>query len=169
MRLISLILSFAACAFTPLAASAEVSEKFVNVETLNCRMEPATNAGVVQKLTFGTRVVVLREEHGWSILDAPYCWVSSEYLSSDAPAAPVAFTQSDPVRTRLSTPSTTRTFAYTPKVKKVAKPKRKSVFSKRRTPQFSSGSCPCSGSNVCIGPRGGRYCITSGGNKRYGV
>lgn len=32
-----------------------------------------------------------------------------------------------------------------------------------------SGSCPCSGSNVCIGPRGGRYCITSGGNKRYGV
>lgn len=23
--------------------------------------------------------------------------------------------------------------------------------------------------NVCIGPRGGRYCITSGGNKRYGI
>ena len=22
---------------------------------------------------------------------------------------------------------------------------------------------------ACIGPRGGRYCITSGGNKRYGV
>jgi uncharacterized protein YgiM (DUF1202 family) len=34
---------------------------------------------------------------------------------------------------------------------------------------FYGGSCPCSGSNVCIGPRGGRYCITSGGNKRYGV
>jgi uncharacterized protein YgiM (DUF1202 family) len=31
------------------------------------------------------------------------------------------------------------------------------------------GNCPCSGRNVCIGPRGGRYCITSGGNKRYGV
>ena len=42
----------------------------------------------------------------------------------------------------------------------------------RNTPpaQRSYGvSCPCSGSNVCIGPRGGRYCITSGGNKRYGV
>lgn len=34
---------------------------------------------------------------------------------------------------------------------------------------YSGGSCPCSGGNVCIGPRGGRYCITSGGNKRYGV
>lgn len=32
-----------------------------------------------------------------------------------------------------------------------------------------SGSCPCSGRHICTGPRGGRYCITSGGNKRYGV
>ena len=36
-------------------------------------------------------------------------------------------------------------------------------------PRSYGGSCPCNGSNVCIGPRGGRYCITSGGNKRYGV
>lgn len=35
--------------------------------------------------------------------------------------------------------------------------------------ESSTGSCPCNGSNVCVGPRGGRYCITSGGNKRYGV
>ena len=27
--------------------------------------------------------------------------------------------------------------------------------------------CPCSGSKLCTGPRGGRYCITSGGSKRY--
>lgn len=42
----------------------------------------------------------------------------------------------------------------------------------RYTPSPSrgySGTCPCSGPNVCIGPRGGRFCITSGGNKRYGV
>lgn len=32
-----------------------------------------------------------------------------------------------------------------------------------------SSGCPCGGGNVCVGPRGGRYCITSGGNKRYGV
>ncbi len=31
----------------------------------------------------------------------------------------------------------------------------------------SSDSCPCSGSNDCIGPRGGIYCYTSVGNKRY--
>lgn len=33
----------------------------------------------------------------------------------------------------------------------------------------SNGRCPCNGGNVCVGPRGGRYCITSSGKKRYGV
>lgn len=33
----------------------------------------------------------------------------------------------------------------------------------------TTGECPCNGGKVCVGPRGGRYCITSGGNKRYGV
>lgn len=32
-----------------------------------------------------------------------------------------------------------------------------------------SYSCSCTSGGVCIGPRGGRYCITSGGNKRYGI
>ena len=33
--------------------------------------------------------------------------------------------------------------------------------------ETDSGSCPCSSSKICVGPRGGTYCITSGGNKRY--
>lgn len=33
----------------------------------------------------------------------------------------------------------------------------------------TDGECPCNGGKVCVGPRGGRYCITSSGNKRYGV
>ncbi len=37
----------------------------------------------------------------------------------------------------------------------------------RVAPQNFGSSCPCSGSNNCFGPRGGRYCITKGGNKRY--
>jgi hypothetical protein len=39
---------------------------------------------------------------------------------------------------------------------------------RRQTPEYGS-SCPCSSGNICIGPRGGRYCITSGGHKRYGM
>lgn len=43
------------------------------------------------------------------------------------------------------------------------------------TPSFliergtTGGECPCNGGKVCVGPRGGRYCITRSGNKRYGV
>lgn len=33
----------------------------------------------------------------------------------------------------------------------------------------STSGCSCGSGHVCIGPRGGRYCITSGGNKRYGI
>lgn len=36
-------------------------------------------------------------------------------------------------------------------------------------PKTYSGHCSCAGGNVCYGPRGGRFCITSGGNKRYGI
>ena len=31
----------------------------------------------------------------------------------------------------------------------------------------SSGGCPCGSGVLCTGPRGGRYCITSGGSKSY--
>jgi len=53
-------------------------------------------------------------------------------------------------------------------------PNLQSSESKKRHSIKSGGSesnadCPCRGSRVCIGPRGGRYCITSGGRKRYGV
>lgn len=33
----------------------------------------------------------------------------------------------------------------------------------------SDGECSCQAHKICYGPRGGRYCLTSGGNKRYGV
>jgi len=31
----------------------------------------------------------------------------------------------------------------------------------------SAKSCPCSGSKLCVGPRGGKFCRTSSGSKRY--
>lgn len=31
----------------------------------------------------------------------------------------------------------------------------------------AAGSCPCSAGALCTGPRGGRYCLTPSGNKRY--
>lgn len=32
---------------------------------------------------------------------------------------------------------------------------------------YSDSDCSCGGGNFCYGPRGGHYCITAGGKKRY--
>lgn len=33
----------------------------------------------------------------------------------------------------------------------------------------SSSNCACGSGRVCVGPRGGRYCISRSGSRRYGV
>lgn len=30
-----------------------------------------------------------------------------------------------------------------------------------------AGACPCGHSLVCVGPKGGRYCVNSRGQKKY--
>ena len=40
---------------------------------------------------------------------------------------------------------------------------------RRGNPPVTSSACSCDSHQVCTGPRGGRYCITSGGSKRYGA
>ncbi len=43
-------------------------------------------------------------------------------------------------------------------------------YRSRASPQTPSGSsCSCGSGNVCHGPRGGRYCVSPNGSKRYGV
>jgi hypothetical protein len=32
-----------------------------------------------------------------------------------------------------------------------------------------AAECPCGSGKVCVGPRGGRFCINASGNKRYGM
>ena len=31
----------------------------------------------------------------------------------------------------------------------------------------TASECPCGGGTLCTGPKGGQYCMTSGGNKSY--
>lgn len=131
--------------------------------------------------------------------DSPGCWVATRYLAAlptsaaPAPGGAKASTllaspgAADPISTSeasanpnlttadISLPST----SSTRKGRRTREASRYSAKShgwstprkKRRSlgDGYSGSGCPCSGRQVCIGPRGGRYCITSGGNKRYGV
>jgi hypothetical protein len=123
------------------------SYQFVNAPSLNVRS--GQNGEVKGNLKRGERVPVYEQQGTWariSRLSEPQRWISLKSLCVEvgcSAAKPKRSTKTATARTDV-TPRT-----YVPRN------------------SFSSGSCPCSGAYNCTGPRGGQYCITSGGNKRY--
>lgn len=116
-------------------------ELYVDADALNQRASP--NGTVVGKLAGGDTVTVYERQGGWvrvSPSEAEPRWVSAHRLC-------------------------TGNGCYRPKSSSRGGARARS----RPRSDYGGSHCPCSGNNVCIGPRGGRYCITSGGNKRYGV
>ncbi|MGE8226154.1 MAG: SH3 domain-containing protein [Stenotrophomonas sp.] len=112
-------------------------------QSLNQRSTP--DGRVVGRLSGGDQVVVYERKGSWARVSpegSSARWVSSKLLCGDVGCYSP---RPSPIRSRdVSNPRPARS-------------------------NYSGSGCPCSGSQVCIGPRGGRYCITSGGNKRYGV
>lgn len=116
---------------------------YVQSSALNARAGPSTDAAVVEKLPQGAALQVVERSGDWTKVaqGAATYWIASRHVGAIRPA-----------RQSFAAPAPAR-----PKPRK-------------RTPESGySGNCGCGGGNVCIGPRGGRYCITSGGRKRYGV
>ena len=118
------------------------SEHFVNADNLNVRDQPSGK--VISKLKRGEKVQVFETRNEWariSIDGQSSKWLSSKSICSGSGCYVV---------------SKSRPSAWLPQP------------ARQQAPAYGS-SCPCSSGTVCIGPRRGRYCITSGGNKRYGV
>jgi hypothetical protein len=114
---------------------------FVNTPALNQRSAPG--GSVAGKISGGDAVSIHERRGSWVRISpdnsAPL-WVSRSHLCAGTGCYRPA-----PPRNRSSTPAR-----------------------RSRSSYIDDDTCPCSGNRVCIGPRGGRYCITSGGNKRYG-
>lgn len=120
---------------------------YVAVSSLNGRAEASADAPILQKFGRGEKLDVAGRDGEWvKVVKAGVTmWVAAQYVSdsfapSPAAAAPVSL---------LGRRDTTQ--------------------SSRQTRSIGGGSCSCSSGQVCVGPRGGRYCMTSGGNKRYGI
>lgn len=113
----------------------------------NCRASPATDARVLTQITRGQQVAILAEHDGWSKVrhDAGTCWVAVRLLGK-------------PISEAVQ-PSKLGS------LKAAAPPRPKS---RRRANAASVSDCACITGRICIGPRGGHYCLTAGGNKRYG-
>ncbi|WP_413716105.1 SH3 domain-containing protein [Sphingobium sp. B12D2B] len=147
---------------------------YINGTTVNCRARPDAKAPVVAKLHQGQEVSVVEAGAGWSRLAKPSCWVSSRFISTayvSAGSSSVQRTGSSAARS--SSRRSAGSYSLFNQPAKLSRPKKKRKASSARQSSgsgvYGGSSCPCSGGTVCIGPRGGRYCITSGGNKRYGV
>lgn len=127
---------------SPPAVAAQPTETmYVNASSLNQRSAP--NGSVLDKITGGESVTVFERRDGWVRIspdNSSPMWVSGAHLCFGSGC-------------------------YTPKPTRA----RTTIQPKRNRSNYVDDTCPCSGDRVCIGPRGGRYCITSGGNKRYGV
>lgn len=144
-------------------------------DKVNCRSAARETAPVLGVLGRGQSVPVLSTSGAWSYVDPaalPACYVRSDLLASAASTSAVASYRSA-TRGRAARSSYRRNYGlyHSPRVAGSSRRRSSSGRSGSRSRGLygGGGSCPCSGANICVGPRGGRYCITSGGNKRYGV
>lgn len=118
-----------------------VSSAFVSADSLNVRSEP--NGEIISKLSRGVSVNVYDKSGDWARLsdsNSSPKWVHSKFLCSDVDCWK---------EKKTSTASRNKNAVSIPRL------------------EYSDYECPCSSSSNCYGPRGGRYCITSGGRKRY--
>lgn len=128
---------------TSAPSKAGMPDQFVSADRLNLRDRPGGK--VISTLKRGDKVQVFEKQSDWvriSIDGQPAKWLSSKNLCSGSSCYVLS-------ERRPQAPPATQSM-------------------RKSTPDYGS-SCACSSGSVCIGPRGGRYCITSGGNKRYGV
>lgn len=129
---------------------ADGDEVAIATAALRTRSEPSSTGTVVGTLHRGKTVKVLRRSGEWLQVaqGAALVWIAASHVKAHASERQGFSSTQAPNRHHGG------------------------AKSHKRRSSGSSGfdeGCPCGGSRVCVGPRGGRYCITSGGNKRYGV
>ena len=134
-----------------------IAHKYVNTEKINIRSAPV-DGRIIGYLKRGKQVFIYDRKSEWERIskenETPK-WVSSKLLCTGS-SCYINTVQSSHSSYSSKLPlNTNRTSSFT------------SGNRAKSSAGLSSGSCPCSGVSNCVGPRGGIYCITSGGNKRY--
>ncbi|WP_234965995.1 hypothetical protein [Acinetobacter johnsonii] len=154
LQLSLILLSSFSYAFDGLELNEEefhpLAKKYVNIETLNVRNKPE-NGEIIEKLARGDAVLIYDRKDDWERLSKEFespKWVLSKYLCTFENC----FLKGD-----LYSKSAVKN-NYSRHIKSQPTTKIKKTY---------SSSCSCGSGSYCYGPRGGRYCYTSGGNKSY--
>ena len=133
-----------------------IAHKYVNAEKINIRNAPV-DGRIIGYLKRGKQVLIYDRKGEWERIskenETPK-WVSSKLLCTGSSCYINSVQNSYSSYSSKLPLNTNRTSSF------------KSSNQAKSSAGLSSGSCPCSGISNCVGPRGGIYCITSGGNKR---
>ncbi|WP_336933201.1 hypothetical protein [Acinetobacter bereziniae] len=159
--------------------STPISTKWVNTDII--LVKDAPNGNEIDKLYGGNQIYIYGYYGNWARISndtASPRWIST-YLLCDYDGCfrepnyesePIlrgkSKYESQPYEYRVSEP---QVIYKTNKPAQYKNTGSRSSSSSKTRPlvRTSSSYCPCSGNNYCVGPRGGHFCITSGGNKRY--
>ena len=134
-----------------------IAHKYVNTEKINIRNAPV-DGRIIGYLKRGKQVLIYDRKAEWERIskenETPK-WVLSKLLCTGSGCYINSVQNSYPSYSSKLPLNANRTSSF------------KSSNKAKSSAGLSSGSCPCSGVSNCVGRRGGIYCITSGGNKRY--
>ncbi|MFW6527647.1 SH3 domain-containing protein [Acinetobacter baumannii] len=126
-----------------------IESKYINSNSLNIRDKP--NGHVVGKLGRGEKVDIYETKGNWariSLNSSSPQWLSTKLLcETDGCFKP---------KSRSTTSNNYQALKSHP---------HHSERKQKKT--YYDSDCSCAVVDYCVGPRGGHYCITSGGNKRY--
>ncbi|HEO1840191.1 SH3 domain-containing protein [Acinetobacter baumannii] len=126
-----------------------IESKYINTNSLNIRDKP--NGHVVGKLGRGEKVDIYETKGNWariSLNSSSPQWLSKKLLC-----------ETDGCFKQNSRSTTSNNYQALKSHPHHSERKQKKTY--------YDSDCSCAVVDYCVGPRGGHYCITSGGNKRY--
>ncbi|MEJ7581583.1 SH3 domain-containing protein [Acinetobacter baumannii] len=126
-----------------------IESKYINTNSLNIRDKP--NGHVVGKLGLGEKVDIYETKGNWariSLNSSSPQWLSTKLLC-----------ETDGCFKQKSRSTTSNNYQALKSHPHHSERKQKKTY--------YDSDCSCAVVDYCVGPRGGHYCITSGGNKRY--
>lgn len=126
-----------------------IESKYINTNSLNIRDKP--NGHVVGKLGRGEKVDIYETKGNWariSLNSSSPKWLSTKLLC-----------ETDGCFKQKSRSTTSNNYQALKSHPHHSERKQKKTY--------YDSDCSCAVVDYCVGPRGGHYCITSGGNKRY--
>ncbi|WP_336936499.1 hypothetical protein [Acinetobacter beijerinckii] len=125
-----------------------IAKRYVNSNSLKVRDKP--NGKVIDHLKRGDSVLIYDVAGKWERISEEgefHKWVDSSLLCTTANC----FKSSNNTYIQRVVKKSVNTNTYVTPRKQIT----------------TIGGCSCGSGNYCYGPRGGRYCYTSGGNKSY--